>query len=442
MDHHQSEDLQILKICLKKIEGKLGWIPSEHWKQRDFEYLSLLIFQETHTTLSLSTLKRLWNQQYKSVPQVNTLNALAIFAGFEDWMVFKDYVKGQDIQSFTTFKNSNPNKIPSKKDRRNAFKAVFLITIPIIIIGSYLLSYFPNTGKNPLEKDFSNLDKVVFESKSMSTEVPNSVVFKYNISETDFKTAKIQQSWDKRLTQTLLAKNEFHTCIYYYPGYFNAKLILDDSVIKTHDVYVTTDGWQTLIEKEPFETIPTYIPKNKVRQNQYLYVNPETLASHKIETDKDYRVNYYYVKELEKISSDQFEFETEIKNSLQEGAKTCQSTVIGIMCKNGRINIPISAKGCISNNNLRFSEYFKHGKDHDLSAYSSNLNEWQKLKLVVNNFNVRVYLNGQKIDEFQYKESAGDIIGFRYQFLGCGAINSVKLTEPEGKIIFEDTFLN
>ena len=48
------------KLLLGNIDGKL--------KQRDFEYLAELIEEKSHIKLSISTLKRLWKDDFTQVP--------------------------------------------------------------------------------------------------------------------------------------------------------------------------------------------------------------------------------------------------------------------------------------------------------------------------------------------------------------------------------------
>jgi hypothetical protein len=78
-----------IEKCRRLIEEKLAWGSSEHWQNQDYEQLSERIFEVTNTTLSISTLKRVWGKvQYKSTPNLSTLNALAQFAGYENWRSF------------------------------------------------------------------------------------------------------------------------------------------------------------------------------------------------------------------------------------------------------------------------------------------------------------------------------------------------------------------
>lgn len=74
--------------CLSLIEKKANFGPSEEWTSKDYENLSLLIERETRVSISVSTLRRLWNSRYEGSPQKATMDALAKYAGFSDWLSF------------------------------------------------------------------------------------------------------------------------------------------------------------------------------------------------------------------------------------------------------------------------------------------------------------------------------------------------------------------
>lgn len=68
----------------------LGYIPST---PAEFKHLSLLIFRKTQSSISTSSIKRLWGYvQYASFPSRSTLNTLARFNDFKDWETFLNEV--------------------------------------------------------------------------------------------------------------------------------------------------------------------------------------------------------------------------------------------------------------------------------------------------------------------------------------------------------------
>src|SRR6186713_2796127 len=58
-------------------------------KQRDFEYLAKLIEEKSKVRLSLSTLKRMWKDDFTQEPHPSTLDAAASVLGYDSWQSLK-----------------------------------------------------------------------------------------------------------------------------------------------------------------------------------------------------------------------------------------------------------------------------------------------------------------------------------------------------------------
>ena len=85
--HYNEEKIQECKVLIEKY---LNWGDSSLWSTKDFESLSIQIFEKTRITLSVSTLRRLWgHSSYKNKPSITTLDALASFAGYHNWRSFQ-----------------------------------------------------------------------------------------------------------------------------------------------------------------------------------------------------------------------------------------------------------------------------------------------------------------------------------------------------------------
>ncbi len=67
----------------------MGYINTSKLSQAEFEHVCYLIEEKTKILISLSTIKRIFNGEFQRLPQVSTLNALAIFIGYSGWQDFK-----------------------------------------------------------------------------------------------------------------------------------------------------------------------------------------------------------------------------------------------------------------------------------------------------------------------------------------------------------------
>ena len=244
---------QEIQDCLLQIEKKLGWGKSSGWSSYDFEKLSDTIHQGTGMKLSANTLKRIWGRlNYESDPSTTTLNILAQYLGFDDW------------RNFIT-----KNEIREKTSKPIRAKKYYLVVIPILI--SLPLIYILLSGSSFLEKrpdpsDFS------FSSEKISEGIPNSVVFKYGIPPyiKNGDQLEIQQSWDDSKRRSISNSDSVATSIYYSPGYFMAKLLANDIVVKEHGLLIPSNGWLGLLEDGEF---PIYLDEDAYRaqwQNSHI----------------------------------------------------------------------------------------------------------------------------------------------------------------------------
>jgi hypothetical protein len=92
-----------IKKCLGLIEIQVGYGPTIQWTHRNFESLSASIEQKTGILISVSTLKRIWSSDFKSLPQKATLDALAQFIDFTDWF---DFISSSEKKSHKRLKSN------------------------------------------------------------------------------------------------------------------------------------------------------------------------------------------------------------------------------------------------------------------------------------------------------------------------------------------------
>ncbi|MFC2134751.1 hypothetical protein ACFLTH_09055 [Bacteroidota bacterium] len=415
--------------CKKLIEEKLSWAESSEWKQRDFENLIELIFDKTQILLSLSTLKRLWKNSSDSIPHPATLNALAQFLEYKNWLEFKQKI-AEEI-------NKTQPKIVegSNKKKRGSLKPSFYISL-IVLIGLIIVVFSITFYVQ------NNFDEVKFSSKTVVTEgVPNTVIFDYDISKISFDSAFIQQSWNPLQKAAITKQNYKYTSVYYYPGSHRAKLIIDNQVIREHNILVKSDGWLGIARYSFEDAIPIYIPKENIFSYSRMYISPKTLTNNNVNVaGREFLVSFYNVRDFDGLEGDNFIFETSVKNDLAEGGLTCQYMLLTILTDGGRIILPLSMEGCVANIYLKFIEKWVRGRENDLSPFGCDMSEWNKLKCINDNKNVNIELNGEKIYEVSYQNSAGNILGIVYTFFGCGSVNYLKFSDFQGISIYEENF--
>jgi hypothetical protein len=418
-----------IDICKSLVEQKFQLPDSELWKQRNYQYLSDLIFEKTQVRLSISTLKRIWKGDNNRTPQLYTLNTLVNLLGFESW---NDFKRSQVQETSGNGEKSKERKAPAKTRKK-----FYLMAIPVLLLaGSFAFFYF-----RPANKSFKE-NEIIFKSrKNVSSGVPNTVVFEYDISKADFDSAFIQQSWDQRIRARLSKDNHFQTFIYYYPGYHTAKLIIDNKIVKQEHINISTSGWEALVDEDSFGQVPLYIPKKDIINDNKLYVSKETLGKNEFrEEGKKFYVNYFNVGKFKETYGENFTLETRLKNSLEEGAFVCQYCQLDIICENGMISIPFCNPGCAGNINLHVSDVFRDGKKNDLTAFGIDLSAWRDIKVKTVKKDVTIYIDGKPVYDLVFHKDLGKIAGFHYKFYGCGAVDMITLHNAKGELSYSDDF--
>lgn len=403
--------------CLQQIEDKLGWGNSAKWHNEVFTELSEAIEKETHVLLSPTTLKRVWGRiDYKNVPSISTLNALAQFAGYHNW---RDFKSNKTIRKVSWF------------DRKIA-PNMRIIVVSASVMTLVFISLFSMIGIGNNNAAFDS-SQIKFSSHQIAEGIPNSVVFDFDLKGVQSDSIHIQQFWDKTKTIKIKPEQKQATGIYYYPGYFRARLLIDGKRIKQHDLYIKSDGWLGTLDYSP---VPKYVKE--------LYLNPNKLSlpAHNIneimQSDEPLISSFHFIEAFEKVSGDNFKLATEIKNAYRDKWAVCQHVSIVIMGTKSSLIIPFSIPGCVSEIGIMLSETFLSGKEHDLSGLGIPLEIPKTIRIEVVEKQLNVFAEDKKLFSKAYNESIGDLTGIRYRFLGAGEINSIKLTDLKEEVILMD----
>ncbi len=410
----------LVQQCLQEIEKKLGWGNANQWHNDVFIELSDLIHENTHVLLSPTTLKRVWGKiAYKSAPSISTLNTLSQFAGYENWRDFKN--------------KSNIRK-PLWIEKKVA-QNIGVIVIAASIMTIAFISFYSMIGSKKSKLDLTDLSKVTFSSKPIAKGLPNSVVFDFNLNNIESDDIYIQQYWDKTKTIKIKSIQDQATGIYYFPGYFGAKLLIDGEVIREHDLFIKSNGWVGTIDYKP---IPKYIDQKDLF-GSYLSVPASILGE--IKTNEDPVVSsFHFVNDFNDVSGDNIFINTSVRNSYREKWAVCQSLRIVILGTSGAMVIPFSIPGCVSDINLMLNDVYLKGKEHDLSAFGADFSKFRNIDIIIKEKTATIFIDNIKVYSSSYNEPIGNFVGVRYKFLGAGEVSFLKVTKKDGKIILHEDF--
>lgn len=431
---NNSLEIKYIKKCLELIETRLNWGASSEWKGYDFEKLSIEIQEVTTVVLSVTTLKRLWGKlKYTNVPTATTLNTLAKFAGYQDWRTFK-YKEPLEHAATPVPEVAIIDVAVTEKVIKKTFgkwKYWSLGFFLLLIAGCFLLLSNVKT-KAPIDTSAYK-----FSSNKIKLEgVPNSVIFNYDAAAASTDSVFITQSWDVSRKVTVPRQKNIYSTIYYNPGYYRAKLIIENKIVKEHDLMISSDGWMAMIYKNG--NVPLYFKKNEVLKSHKVEVNEELLSRYNLSLQPSLpALRFYNVQDMGGIKNDHFIFETSLKSDFNQGTAACQRVDVLIMCKNDVIIIPLSSKGCIGDLSLYAAGMNVQSKDADLSKFGCDLDQWVELRVESKNRHMRFFVNGEQAYSLTFPNDPTDIIGLQYRFNGTGAVKNTRLIKDHQVISLE-----
>ncbi|MCB0640479.1 MAG: hypothetical protein KDC44_02530 [Phaeodactylibacter sp.] len=408
-----------LSKCRAQIEEKLGWGSSVSWHNEVFEKLSDVIQESTAVRLSSTTLKRVWGRvQYQSAPSIHTLNTLSQFAGYTDWLDFKN-------------QHTQPKR---SLDLRSIFQRS-LIPGAAIMIATLLIFQLSLARLDPRQQPLVVPDQVRFSSRPIAQGLPNTVVFDLDLEGLRSDSLHIQQDWDKTRTIQLRRGQKQATGIYYYPGYFRAKLLVDGQILKEHDLFIKSQGWLGTVDYKP---IPTYLTDVQLGHEPLSF--PGSTLSEIAALEKPHYSSFHWVDAFPEISADDFSLEAVLQNTYREKWAVCQTAKLVVLGTTGAMVIPFSIPGCVSDLGLMLNDVYLSGKEHDLSALGADFSSFRKIRLTVQAQQVRILLDDQELLTTTYAEPVGQLAGLRIRFLGAGEVQSLKLMDAEGHLLDSAVF--
>lgn len=447
------DDQHILERCLLAIEEQLGWGKSVEWHNDVFNELSEKILEDTKVSLSPTTLKRVWGRiKYNGTPGISTLNTLAKFAGAENWRDYKIQAQAkerdsagslggaldvqssaetrveaatqglsgkEEIQEFAS-ERQLPNKMtPQYSLSTMAFSSVGMLAI--VFLGIMLI------GGSSRRPSVLKAYPASFTCKPVTQGLPNSVVFDLDLGDLSSDSMYIQQYWDPSKTIKVGPGQKQATGIYYFPGYFRAKLLVDGEILQEEDLFIKSEGWMATLDYDP---IPKYIERETFSQDVFLGLGPDALAEIS-QSAEPITSTFHHVGDLGGISGDDFVLNASIQNAYREKWAVCQSARVIIVGTKGAMIVPFSFEGCSSENNLMVNDIYLNGKKHDLSAFSVGLSEPLEINITNRNKVISFSANGKEIYSSEYYEPMGKVVGIRYKFLGAGEVHYSRLEAVE-----------
>lgn len=411
----------MVKDLVTQIEANLGWGKGTDWSNRDFEQLSEQIFTNTKKRLSVTTLKRIWGRAERIAnPSSGTLDILSEYAGYKSWREF-----------VTKNKTTLPKKPIPKK--RSVIKPLVLLAFVLFVVLMVSYSLRTTETKQTITPENIKEEDYVFKSRTVSKEIPNSVVFEYDASAaSDSATIEIQQDWDSKKRITVTREDSIATCIYYYPGFFESKLVVNGSIVKENDVFIKTKGWLGTINSD---SVPLYLTEIDIRNGDAVTITADKVAQYGFDPKTtEVTSSIYLVKDFGELYTNDFQLSMQVQNTFDKGLSGCQWARLFILYDGGAVGIPLAKKGCSSNFDLMaFGEYVD-GKKNDLSAFGVDFANAVTLSCMAKGGAFEISIDGKIAYTMQLPEMIHKIRGFSIHFEGAGVIKNTELGSTSGLV--------
>ena len=401
-----------IKQLVKLLEEEMNWGPSKDWKTDDFESLREEIHAKTSVYLSVTTLKRLVGKvEYEGTPTLTTLNTMAIFLDYQNWREFQQEAPAE---------SSKGGKLKSIQFNmaRKFFIAGALVMLVVILVFSFV--DLPSKQINP--------EDVSFEIERVTKGLPNTVIFKYDVSNVDANQVQIQQDWDPTKRHRVDPTKQIFTHFYEYPGYYNAKLLVNGQVLQTRDLYIPSEGWMAAISSEGQP--PRYLLDAEWVTEGQLQVNESAVQRLELGNDESVLSFYNAVDEPDQ-SFENFEFKVKLRFDATSGNNPCEYRRIVFLGSKMSMRVPISYKGCVAQNRLRLGNVFVDGETNDLSALGVESGEPVEIQITNKDNLLSIQVADNPPLNYQLQDDFGNLGGVQLAFHGVGEVLELSLVTPD-----------
>jgi hypothetical protein len=440
-DQSMMTDRQLIELSAQDLAARHGF-NLDSMRQRDFEYLCTRIEESSGILISLSTIKRILNGQYNRLPQVATLNAIAVNLGYANWQAFKTAKQNgaqpalngagnPAVSRSATPAAPNSQPAPTGARRRLSYPLIATGVAGVLLLALLSWNYFASTPNAATAASFGI-------RRTTPNAVPNTVVFTYDIDHVPGDSFFIQQSWDRNRRVRIEKGSHTLTDIYYEPGYHTAKLIANDKIIKTLGVSIPTDGWFFYSKESLGRGLPAYIHTTTPIRNGVLGLGKQDLVDNHVDPDKPQVLLYTWFPGSLANSADNFRLNAKIRMTELRNT-TCPFIMPEIFCQHGLMYFTCTLPGCTGAGgeiNAQFGNHFLDARSNDLSPLAIDVHSWHSVEMLVQQQRVIISIDGRPVLTSAYSASAGQITGLGFHSNGLSAIDSIRLTGLDGAQVY------
>ena len=422
-------DKELVRLCLEELCAKTGYADGAKMSHSDLEHLCYLIENETKIVISVSTIKRVFNEKFERLPQLYTLDALTRYIGYSGWQEFKAKKLNSGNNSLPSDKSNEIPKGPAKAKGSPNYRFRVLAVVTVILIAIVFIFMRKNVNT---EASFS-VQKIVSE------DVPVNVIFNYDIDHVEGDSFYIQPSWNQKLRIKIAKNRHTQTETYYEPGYHTAKLICDDKILKQARVHIPTKGWLGYTKINFSDPYPQYFQRETIVRDSVLGLDLSGLKANDIEVRNDKIYYYACFPDSLNINSDNFTLIARIRMDPVKPT-LCPWIISEVYSQNSFFFFTGTIPGCTGEVQAMFSDRYLDGKENDLSSFGFDVRNWTNVRIDVKHRVVKISVEGKEVFTTTYQRPGGSIQGMGFGSNGLCEVDFVQLTDSVGNVVYRNDF--
>lgn len=431
-----------------------SWGHSDTWNLNQFKTLENMLLEVTRINVNANTLKRFF-QQRTSNPQLATKEALCIFLGYKGYTDFvmkktkqepvdslqEENEEEQDTQIIDKEETETENNrighyskgISSHIKRRNKRYFYMMLIVAIVISGYFLYKY----KLKDVYIDYL-ISKIEFSVSQTRGTSPLTVTFSYNIPSMVFDEITIvyEEANGDILERKLLKGSHAVNTTYIYEGESSCYLKYKDKEIRKIQLQSRKSGWSVSAREERKNIYKTFPIGQAINKDGYASLPFDSVPLNA--QSNHIFVSYIFYKE-NLVNGDNFIFEAKVRNSTKEYAIPCGDIMMYISSDAGVHGFAMNEK-CYAYIKFVSGENEIKGDQYSLEQFDFDPSQWHVMKIKVIDKKTTFYVDEKPVLNMKYNNLLGFADELILRFKGCGAVDWVKVSKPDGELIYEENF--
>lgn len=416
---------EVLDLCCKKIEEKMGSKPIADWRSADYNNLNSQLGRQTKVYLSENTLKRIFGRlktPTRYYPQKATRDALAQFIGYRDWQEFELINRFSPLETPAVKATINGDTKAVEATSHNKFTTQrfrFYLSLAILLTVCLTIALLYYTKSEEIAPG-----EVKLFCENPNGEVPHTAVFKLSHKGTLSEDNKFAIDFMDEGPITPIKVNQEVVQFFKNPGVVHVRLLHHNKAIDTLTVSMQTKGWVANSGNDSLSAFP--IAKLKPLPKDSLHVSTSQLDSAGLNLSKPFLIGFSNIHTSD-VDGDNFSFSTYLRTEDSRPGVACMQTSILILGSEGRHRVLMVKPSCAAFSEYHFSEVKAMGSSKNLNKMTYDFAKGGNVRLLVKNKKVSLFINNKLMLNSAYNQSIGKILGIKILFNGVGIAKSPQL---------------